>query len=264
MDKKRNRDFKTGAFQVVRKATMDKTIRNVGSESIADKIVGKNPNAVALGRLGGLKGGKARAESLTPEQRRKIAERAAKFRWMSLYDEVKATQVASMLLELNGGKMDYAKCIKLLYNIEREALNRWMRPVIYDDLFSLPHGQVVSKTLDKAKVENQDVDSFWQKHIRTLDGNNIKLINECGKGKLSKAEINLINEYFKKYQHQTAGQMMDEHHDPGLFPEWKNPNGSSSKTSYQDLLCSLGKTDEQIREFEEDLVELKRLKHITK
>ena len=41
----------------------------------------KNPNAVALGRLGGLKGGKARASKLTPEQRREIAKKAAQTRW---------------------------------------------------------------------------------------------------------------------------------------------------------------------------------------
>lgn len=41
----------------------------------------KNPAAVALGRLGGLKGGKARAEKLTPEQRKEIAQKAAKARW---------------------------------------------------------------------------------------------------------------------------------------------------------------------------------------
>lgn len=41
----------------------------------------KNPAAVALGRLGGLRGGKARAEKLTPEQRKKIAVKAAKSRW---------------------------------------------------------------------------------------------------------------------------------------------------------------------------------------
>ena len=41
----------------------------------------KNPAAVALGRLGGLKGGKARADSLTPEQRREIAQKAAAKRW---------------------------------------------------------------------------------------------------------------------------------------------------------------------------------------
>lgn len=41
----------------------------------------KNPAAVALGRLGGLKGGKARAEKLSAERRTAIARRAAKSRW---------------------------------------------------------------------------------------------------------------------------------------------------------------------------------------
>lgn len=55
---------------------------------IASNIVGsitnekpKNQAAVELGRLGGLRGGKARAEKLTPEQRKKIAIKAAKTRW---------------------------------------------------------------------------------------------------------------------------------------------------------------------------------------
>lgn len=42
---------------------------------------GKNPAAVALGRLGGLKGGKARAAKLSPEKRKSIARRAAQSRW---------------------------------------------------------------------------------------------------------------------------------------------------------------------------------------
>ena len=42
---------------------------------------GKNPHAVALGRLGGQKGGKARAKKLTPEKRTEIARRAARARW---------------------------------------------------------------------------------------------------------------------------------------------------------------------------------------
>ncbi|HEY3374750.1 MAG TPA: hypothetical protein VGK02_06780 [Candidatus Aquicultor sp.] len=41
----------------------------------------KNAAAVELGRRGGLKGGKARAEKLTPEQRQEIAKRAAAARW---------------------------------------------------------------------------------------------------------------------------------------------------------------------------------------
>lgn len=41
----------------------------------------KNPAAVELGRLGGLKGGKARANKLTPRRRREIALTAANARW---------------------------------------------------------------------------------------------------------------------------------------------------------------------------------------
>jgi len=42
---------------------------------------GKDPAAVALGRKGGMKGGKARAESLTAKQRSEIAKKAAASRW---------------------------------------------------------------------------------------------------------------------------------------------------------------------------------------
>jgi hypothetical protein len=41
----------------------------------------KNPHAVALGRAGGLKSGKARMEKLTPEQRQEIARKAVQARW---------------------------------------------------------------------------------------------------------------------------------------------------------------------------------------
>jgi hypothetical protein len=41
----------------------------------------KNPAAVALGRLGGLKGGKARAAKLSAARRKEIARNAAKQRW---------------------------------------------------------------------------------------------------------------------------------------------------------------------------------------
>lgn len=46
-----------------------------------DPDEGKDPAAVSLGRRGGLRGGKARAAKLTPEQRREIAQKAAQARW---------------------------------------------------------------------------------------------------------------------------------------------------------------------------------------
>lgn len=47
----------------------------------------KDPAAVSLGRRGGLKGGKARAASLTAERRKGIAAAAAKLRWAAKYEE---------------------------------------------------------------------------------------------------------------------------------------------------------------------------------
>ena len=75
--KKDDHDFSIRAFRVVEQAT--KNTETIEVESI--QIEGKNPNAVALGRLGGLKGGKARLEKLTPEQRKEIAQKAARARW---------------------------------------------------------------------------------------------------------------------------------------------------------------------------------------
>lgn len=50
-------------------------------EEAADADSGKNPAAVALGRLGGQKGGRARAARLSAEKRREIARAAAAARW---------------------------------------------------------------------------------------------------------------------------------------------------------------------------------------
>ena len=47
----------------------------------------KDPAAVALGRKGGLKGGKARAKSLTSDQRSEIAKVAAKARWQKVIEQ---------------------------------------------------------------------------------------------------------------------------------------------------------------------------------
>jgi hypothetical protein len=71
--KKRSRDFNQMAASIVAEAT--------GGKPADLKTSSKNPAAVALGRLGGLKGGKARAESLSAKKRKAIAQKAAKARW---------------------------------------------------------------------------------------------------------------------------------------------------------------------------------------
>lgn len=56
---------------------------------------GKNPAAVALGRLGGNKGGQARAEKLSPERRAEISKKAAVVRWSKFTKEQRGSRESS-------------------------------------------------------------------------------------------------------------------------------------------------------------------------
>jgi hypothetical protein len=73
---RRPRDFNQLAHQIMLESTGQAAPFQSGQP---DKP--KNPAAVALGRLGGLRGGAARAAKLTPRKRSQIAAKAAKARW---------------------------------------------------------------------------------------------------------------------------------------------------------------------------------------
>ena len=72
--RKRNKkqDINVLAFNIVKEAT---------EETPSEAPSTKNPHAVALGRLGGLRGGRARAKSLSKKKRSEIAKKAASRRW---------------------------------------------------------------------------------------------------------------------------------------------------------------------------------------
>jgi len=73
----KDHDFATVARRVVEQAIGE----HLDGTPLEDPNAGKNPAAVALGKLGGKKGGKARAAKLSPTKRRAIATKAAKTRW---------------------------------------------------------------------------------------------------------------------------------------------------------------------------------------
>jgi hypothetical protein len=73
--KKRSSDLNVLASQIVTEATQEP------QEQLQALAKEKNPAAVALGRLGGLKGGPARAKKLSSKKMKAIAQKAAKVRW---------------------------------------------------------------------------------------------------------------------------------------------------------------------------------------
>lgn len=76
-NKKHESDVNVTAFQILQAVTGEPAEKPTKKKDPP----AKNPAAVALGRLGGLKGGKARMEKLSPKRRIEIARRAAQVRW---------------------------------------------------------------------------------------------------------------------------------------------------------------------------------------
>ena len=73
----KDHDFVTVARSVVEQAIGE----HLDGTPLENPDEGKNPHAVALGRLGGQKGGKARARILSAKERTAIARKAARSRW---------------------------------------------------------------------------------------------------------------------------------------------------------------------------------------
>jgi hypothetical protein len=75
-----SRDFTAVARRVVEQAIGER-LDGTPLPPSPNRDEGKNPAAVALGKLGGPKGGAARAVALSPRRKREIAQKAARARW---------------------------------------------------------------------------------------------------------------------------------------------------------------------------------------
>lgn len=79
---KKSTDLNVTAFEILRAVTGEPADESHdGKPAKKNDTPKKNPAAVALGRLGGLKGGKARMQKLSAKRRTEIAVKAARARW---------------------------------------------------------------------------------------------------------------------------------------------------------------------------------------
>jgi uncharacterized phage-associated protein len=170
----------------------------------------------------------------------------AKFR------EDRATQAAGRLLKLQGGKMNVLKLIKLLYLVDRAALIRFGRPVTFDSYFSMPHGPVLSITLDRINSEpNPAVRSYWHSYISERQGYDVELTAAVPHDQLSQAEEELIDEVSVQFGKMTQWQFRDWCHEH--LPEWKDPQGSAVPIEIADVLRAAGFNADQTAAVEDAL-----------
>lgn len=165
-----------------------------------------------------------------------------------------------MLLRQDGGTMNYMKLIKLLYIIDREALSLWERPITGDTYVSMKHGPVLSNVLELINY-GENVSSYWFKYIGEPVGYSVKLL-ECDPGQdlLNKKEIELILKTWDDFKELSPWDMVDFCH--GVLPEWKDPGEGAIPIRIDEILKVRGRSDDEIKEIEEEVNNLAYLKEI--
>jgi uncharacterized phage-associated protein len=179
------------------------------------------------------------------------------------YRTEKAVQIAGLLLQKEGGIINYTKLIKLMYVIERESIVRWGAPIIGDDCYSLPNGPILSHTLDciNGTTYLSHVDQIWDQYIVKAGKYEIKLRKSPELNCLSRAELKLVDEVYEKLGAKSYQELIDWSHDPSNIPEWEDPEGSRLPIRFEVILEKGGYSTEEVKQALEELDSIEAAKN---
>ena len=111
------------------------------------------------------------------------------------FDARKTAQAACQLIQLNDGTMNYMVLVKLLYLADRRALIETGVPVTGDRMVAMPHGPVLSQTLDQINMGEpapMDEASVWYEYITEPSDYTLSIKKVPRERTLEEHEINLI------------------------------------------------------------------------
>src|ERR1043165_887262 len=135
------------------------------------------------------------------------------------FNQRKTAHAASIFLRLRGGKMSYFKLIKLLYLLDRAALERWERPVTGDRYVSMKLGPVLSNVRDLIVWEQpRNETDLWHQLIGNAGNFEVELKQAAEPDSLSQRELDLIDEIFQKFGRMDRWKLAEHTH---TLPEWK-------------------------------------------
>ncbi|HEV7404771.1 MAG TPA: Panacea domain-containing protein [Chthoniobacteraceae bacterium] len=169
----------------------------------------------------------------------------------------KSAQAASLLLARNGGDMQKYCFIKMLYLADRKAFARWGEPITGDHAVSMQHGPVLSAIYNLTKGELPHLRANWEPFISDADPetHQVSLKENPGTDKLSRAEIKILEDIYAEFKDFTWKQMKDYCHE---FEEYDQTVGKGSRPiATEKIMEAVGKSDEEIRQKQQDLNELK-------
>lgn len=175
-----------------------------------------------------------------------------------MLNERKTAQMAAFFLTLSQeNSMAHLKLMKLLYLAEREAIRSFGSPMSGDRFVSMPHGPVLSMTLNLMDGDVESGPDGWEAWISDKENHEVSLRKKCPPAELdelSKAELAVLESVWKQFGKMGKWEIRDwTHHN---CAEWQDPKGSSLPISFIRLACAVGFDEETAQElaanFEEE------------
>ena len=170
------------------------------------------------------------------------------------FNEKKATQAASVILELAEGSLNYMVLLKDLYLSDRKSLIERGCPITNDKYYSMKCGPVLSNVLSLINEEPMPGEiSYWHEFISPPSDYEVKLKGSPGASHLSVAEEELIGKIFREYE--------DYQRDPFVFvdflhaclPEYEQVDEGRIPIYLRSILMADRKTADEINEILEEL-----------
>jgi uncharacterized phage-associated protein len=161
----------------------------------------------------------------------------------------KALQATAYLLRREPTRqMNYMRLLKVLYTADREGIRRTGRPITGGEVAAMERGPVLSKMLDL--IKGTDLRSpDWSKFIERNEYD-IRLVQDPGQGRLSRYEIELLEQVAEDHRADDEWAMVEFTH---TFQEWrKNDPGKLMKwIPFHDILEAVGRQADEA-DIEED------------
>jgi uncharacterized phage-associated protein len=164
------------------------------------------------------------------------------------YNPRKAAQVIAFLVQGRGGRTDIIDVVKLAYLADRSFMNKYDRPILFDELYCLDHGPVDSVTYDSIK-RHGTIEQPWSTYLLPREGHDIATVRAFRPDEfdeLSLAEERTLREILDKFANIRDFHLVQWIHDN--CSEWSHPLGSSTFLAYSDVFEALGKDDPNERD----------------
>lgn len=159
------------------------------------------------------------------------------------FDRIKASQVCYDFIRREGGRMDLLKLMKLIYILDRRAIERRGMPVVGGVYYSMKHGPVIEDLLDLINFGDDDV---WSRSITDREDHAIATSgNDPGDLNISRAEKKFMDEIWREFGHMDKWQLRDWTHEH--IPEWEERTTGRSPIPIEKMAEALGFSDESIR-----------------